>query len=297
MPDDRARLHAVGTHCGGQRDLHGEQIIGCTRSMPVTVSGADIASVTENPDSCAISGSTSRDARGEHRFGRQQFGAHRRPLRTLAGEHPHRSAVVLAHRGRIRASLVGDLAQTVGQFREVRRRSRRCAPAGARAGAPACRPDPQAPGSSARCSTQSASRRDVRRSSSAEVADSGNSSGPAAAARRLVRMSAVSGACSSTAWTLVPDIPNDDTAVRRGWSPSIGHGVISFGTNRPGLDLCELLGQAVKCTIAGTTPCRSARIALISPTAPAADSVWPTLLFAEPSAHGSGRRRIPAPGR
>ena len=32
--------------------------VGCTRSMPVTVCGAVIASVTENPDSAAISGST-----------------------------------------------------------------------------------------------------------------------------------------------------------------------------------------------------------------------------------------------
>ena len=32
---------------------------GWTRSIPVTVSGADIASVTENPASRAISGSTS----------------------------------------------------------------------------------------------------------------------------------------------------------------------------------------------------------------------------------------------
>ena len=31
--------------------------VGCTRSMPVTTSGAVIASVTENPDSAAINGS------------------------------------------------------------------------------------------------------------------------------------------------------------------------------------------------------------------------------------------------
>ncbi len=33
--------------------------VGCTRSTPVTTSGAVIASVTENPDSWAISGSAS----------------------------------------------------------------------------------------------------------------------------------------------------------------------------------------------------------------------------------------------
>ncbi|RFZ14506.1 hypothetical protein DSM43518_00480 [Mycobacterium marinum] len=35
------------------------KMVGCTRSMPVTVSIAVIASVTEKPDSAAISGSSS----------------------------------------------------------------------------------------------------------------------------------------------------------------------------------------------------------------------------------------------
>ena len=80
--------------------------------MPVTVSGAVIASVTENPDSRAISGSDLRDGRGEHRFGGQQAGAHAGPLRTLAGEHPHRPPIVLPDRGLVRSVAVGDLAQT-----------------------------------------------------------------------------------------------------------------------------------------------------------------------------------------
>ena len=58
-----------------------------------------------------------RDGRGEHRFGRKQLGAHRGPLRTLAGEHPHRSPVVLPDRGLIRSVAVGDLAQRLGQLR------------------------------------------------------------------------------------------------------------------------------------------------------------------------------------
>ncbi|CFE49747.1 Uncharacterised protein [Mycobacterium tuberculosis] len=33
------------------------KMVGCTRSIPLTVCGADIASVTENPDSLAITGS------------------------------------------------------------------------------------------------------------------------------------------------------------------------------------------------------------------------------------------------
>ena len=43
----------------------------------------------------------------------------------------------------------------------------------------------------------------------------------------------------------------------------------------------------MKCNIGGTTPCRSARTALISPTAPAADSVCPRLLLTDPIAQGS----------
>ena len=79
-----------------------------------------------------------------------------------------------------------------------------------------------------RAATQSASRPAVRRSSSAEVDDSGNSSGaapvadPAAAARAAC---GAAGACSRMACTLVPDIPYDDTAARRGcvrrWSATV----------------------------------------------------------------------------
>ena len=90
--------------------------VGWTRSIPVTVSGADIASVTENPDSLAISGSACGDGGGEHRFGREQVSAHRGPLRTLPGEHPHRSPVVLTDHGRIRSVAVGDLPQRLRQL-------------------------------------------------------------------------------------------------------------------------------------------------------------------------------------
>ena len=61
----------------------------------MTVSGDDIASVTENPDSAAISGSIPPPC-GERRFVGQEVGAHRRPLGTLTREHPHRAVVALA---------------------------------------------------------------------------------------------------------------------------------------------------------------------------------------------------------
>ena len=58
-----------------------------------------------------------RDSGGKHRFRRQQLRAHRRPLRTLPGEHPHRSPVVLPSRGLIRSIAVGDLPQCLGELR------------------------------------------------------------------------------------------------------------------------------------------------------------------------------------
>ena len=149
---------------------------GWTRSIPVTVSGADIASVTENPGLAGDQWFHLRDTSGERRLTCQQARAHRRPLRPLTGEHPYRSPVVLAHRGQIRSVALGDLAQTARPAPPGSRRPRRCAPAGAHAGAPRCRRDRMAPRSSAWPSTHSASRREVRRSSSAEVAESANSS-------------------------------------------------------------------------------------------------------------------------
>ena len=71
--------------------------------------------------------------------------------------------------------------------------------------------------SSACASTQSASRPAVCRSPSADVADSGKSSGPSMAGVVGASPGAtVSGACSTIAWTLVPENPYDDTAARRG---------------------------------------------------------------------------------
>ena len=93
--------------------------VGCTRSIPVTVCGAVIASVTENPGFPGDQRLHRGDGRGEHRFGREQVSAHRGPLRTLPGEHPHRSPVVLAHRSLIRSVAVGDLPQTLDQLRQA----------------------------------------------------------------------------------------------------------------------------------------------------------------------------------
>ena len=256
--------------------------VGCTRSIPVTVCGADHrlgdresglrgdqrlqlrATVAANTGSVA---SRSAPIAG--------------PLRTLPGEHPDRAAVVLSDRGADTGSLSPcgeprDLAQRAGQLGEVAGDHARCAPAGARAGAPGCsaRSDSATVralrhpvGEPARGLAQLVGRRSTT---------AGTAAGPRVGGLRPGR-SSVSGACSRTACTLVPDIPYDDTAARRGLSSVAGPRGGSCGTTSPVSIRASSSGSRVKCSFGGTTPCCSARMALISPIAPAADSVWPTV--------------------
>ncbi len=99
--------------------------VGWTLSMPVTVSGADIASVTENPDSRSISGSRRATAAANTGSVDRSSAPHLCPLRTLAGEHPHRSAIVLPHLLGERGVAGGDLLQACAQLLEVVRDHRR----------------------------------------------------------------------------------------------------------------------------------------------------------------------------
>ena len=62
-----------------------------------------------------------------------------------------------------------------------------------------------------------------------------------------------------------------------------------------GLDLGELIGRRVKCRFCGTTPCCSARIAFIRPSGPEVDWRCPKLVFTEPRRRGR-RSRTPRPG-
>ena len=73
----------------------------------------------------------------------------------------------------------------------------------------------------------------MTRNCSADVAEIGKSSGPSACGVAAGSSGAArwrSGACSRMACTLVPDIPYDDTAARRGWGPLVGQGVLACGT-------------------------------------------------------------------
>ncbi len=116
VADDRAGRYAVGLHCGRQRDLHGKQ----GRLHPVDA-GHDLGGghgfghreAGFRGDQWFDRG----DGGGEYRFGGQQVGAHARPLRALPGEHPDRSAVVLADRGWVGGFAGGDFPQRLGQLR------------------------------------------------------------------------------------------------------------------------------------------------------------------------------------
>ena len=105
---------------GGQRDLHGEQ-----RRLDPVLTGHDLwrghRFGHREPRLAGDQWLGRRDGGGKHRFGRQQLRAHLSPLRTLSGEHPHRSPVVLSDRGLIRSIAVGDLAQRLGQLRPAAR--------------------------------------------------------------------------------------------------------------------------------------------------------------------------------
>ena len=61
-----------------------------------------------------------------------------------------------------------------------------------------------------------------------------NCSTAAPATTRPLSAGVGSGACSSTACTLVPDMPYEETAARRGATlSSTGQPVVSWGTNNP----------------------------------------------------------------
>ena len=157
------------------------------------------------------------------------------------------------------------------------RRSPRCGQGGARAGAPACRPD-RGRQPAATAFTQSATGGRCRATQRPRWLTAGTATvlaGPAASSSRCRG----SGACSSTACTLVPDIPNDETPPSAADRSPVGQSSDLLRNEQAGFDCASSSGSAVKCSVAGTFPARSDRIALISPTAPAADSAWPTLLF------------------
>ncbi len=261
--------------------------VGCIRSIPVTTSGAVNASVTENPDSRAMSGSISAMVAanaGSLASSPAPIETHCEPWPENTQTGPRSSWPTAGWYGvspsatarRASTSSVLSAASTpVRTGRYPRRRASVYARSRVATGPESVRP-----------SIQSASRPEVWRSASEEVADSANNSGAAGSTGAApLRRALICGACSRTACTLVPDIPYEDTAARRG-APSSwpGHGITCCGTKSSVLIRASSSGSRVWCTIGGTTPCCSDRTALMMPTVPAAASVWPRLLFAEPRA-------------
>ncbi len=99
-----------------------------------------------------------------------------------------------------------------------------------------------------------------------------------------------SGACSRMTWALVPLMPNEDTAARRGL-PVSGQATASVtSSTAPAVQSTCGVGSSTF-RVGGTTPCCRASTILMTPAIPAADCVWPMLDFTEPSSSGrpSGR--------
>ncbi len=113
---------------------------------------------------------------------------------------------------------------------------------------------------------------------------------PASAAGASVSGSSASGACSRMTWALVPLMPNEDTAARRG-RPVSGQATGSVtSSTAPAVQSTCGVGSST-CRVGGTTPCWRASTILMTPAMPAADWVCPMLDFTEPSSSGrsSGR--------
>src|SRR5205807_7982273 len=89
------------------------------------------------------------------------------------------------------------------------------------------------------------------------------------------------GASSSIRCALVPLMPNDDTAHRRGTAPA-GHSTASVS----GATVLALQSTCVdgwfRCSVAGSVPCRIAITIFNTLATPAADWLWPMLDLTEP---------------
>ena len=114
VADDRTGRYSVGRHSGGHRDLHRKD-----RGLDPVNAGHRLRCQHRLGDRETGLGGNQRlefgDRGSEHRFGGQQAGAHRRPLRPLSGEHPHRPAVILADCRLERIVTVGDRQQALHQ--------------------------------------------------------------------------------------------------------------------------------------------------------------------------------------
>ncbi len=128
-------------------------------------------------------------------------------------------------------------------------------------------------------------------SASGDFADTGHGTTAGAASGSATGTgSSASGACSMMVCALVPLIPKDDTAARRG-RPVSGQAVVSVSRRTsPSVQSTCVDGRSM-CRDLGRTPCRSAMTVLMTPATPAAAWAWPMFDLMEPSKSGrsSGR--------
>ena len=184
-------------------------------------------------------------------------------------------------RRRILGVAVDDLAQAGEQVRTRCRRSPRCGPGGARAGAPGCRPDPRAPARRTAVPPSPPPGGRCRAAHRPRWLTAGTAvvlSRPLRA-RRMTRRPA---RALRARWCRTCRTTRPPSAADRSPSASRAPAAERTARFRP---VPAPRAARLKCSVAGTFPARSDMIALISPTAPAADSVWPTLLLTEPTAH------------
>ncbi len=98
----------------------------------------------------------------------------------------------------------------------------------------------------------------------------------------------VAGAASTMTWALVPLMPKEETAARRG-SPSAGQSRASRSSSTaPASQSTWVVGWSA-CRVLGSRPCRMAITILMTPATPAAAWVCPMLDLTEPSQSGSAR--------
>ncbi|PSK61337.1 hypothetical protein B0E53_06766 [Micromonospora sp. MH33] len=125
---------------------------------------------------------------------------------------------------------------------------------------------------------------------SAERADSSTGTGGRGASTTVAGSASVTGGCSRITCALVPEMPKDDTAARRGRSTA-GHavGAVASVTAPAVQSMCG--DGSSTCSVGGTRPCRMASTILIRPATPAAAWVWPRFDLIDPSSSGRSAGR------
>src|SRR5438067_9350148 len=134
--------------------------------------------------------------------------------------------------------------------------------------------------SSARSAVNRCSRSACARSAASDLAEMthGVTGGVALRARGVW---GVCGACSRMRWALVPLMPKEEMAARRGWLVW-GQGIVVV--RRETAPLCQLMWGVgwLMWRVLGRVACCMARVILMMAAMPAAAWVWPMLDLMEP---------------